>query len=111
MATPGIDRAEGIAAFALPRRDEPLVDSPPTNPARALAPLRPVSLIEQIGHWLGRQSEALWQRLGGSAPRGDAELRRLRTENAKLKAQLEAFLTLQQTTSSRAPGRASLPFP
>lgn len=104
------DPAAALAAFALPRREEPLVhsDSPPApaapTPGRALAKAQPEGLSAQIGQWLRLRLTRIWDRLGGvphgSVPADQAELRRLRAENARLRDQLDALLTLQISASS-----------
>lgn len=106
------DPAVGLAAFALPRQEEPLVSAAPAQ-SRALAVIRPAGLLGQIGQWLSERSEAVWDRLGGlrTAPASSAELQRLRAENAKLRAQLEAFIALRQNIAPSAQDRAPLPVP
>ena len=106
--------AEALAIFALPQHAEPLVIAPPAPrvaQSRALAVVRPAGLLGAIGSWLGARAKRLWQQLGsaGPAPRGRAELRRLREENARLKAQLEAFAALQANTAFAPPDRVNTP--
>ena len=116
-AKPRPSPAEALAAFALPQRDEPLVIvhpapvAPASGQSRALAVVRPAGLLGAIGSWLGNRAQRLWQQLGsaGPAPRGRAELRRLREENARLKAQLEAFAALQANTAFAPPDRVNTP--
>lgn len=109
---PRPDPATALAAFALPRQDEPLVEATPSPPpSRALAPARSSGMLAQIGQWLGQRAEAIWARLGSPTQGSSAELRQLRAENARLRSQLDALLALQQSKSPRARERAPLPFP
>ena len=97
-------------AIALPQMVEPLVTT-----GQALVPYRADGLIGQLNHWLSGQVSQMWRRLGGlrqSAPKprhSSAQVRQLRAENAKLKAQLEALLALQQSLPSGAREAALLP--
>lgn len=105
--------AEALAAFALPQRAEPLVittPAPQAGQSRALAVARPAGLLGAIGSWLGQRAQGLWQQLGtGPDLRDRAEIRRLRAENARLKAQLEAFAALQAGTAFIPPDRVKTP--
>ena len=105
--------AEALAIFALPQRAEPLVIAPPASRAeqsRALAVVRPAGLLGAIGSWLTSRTQGLWRQLGtGPDPRGRTEIRRLRAENARLKAQLEAFAALQAGTAFTLPDPVETP--
>ena len=105
--------AEALAIFALPQRAEPLVIAPPAPRAeqsRALAVVRPAGLLGAIGSWLTSRTQGLWRQLGtGPDPRDRAEIRRLRAENARLKAQLEVFAALQAGTAFAPPDQVKTP--
>lgn len=96
-------------ALALPAMPEPLIVAAPLLTTRALAPYRPAGLIDQVTHWLVRQLELTWQRLGGVKPDSALELKHLRQENARLQAQLEALLALQDSPSRPASAGTLLP--
>ena len=97
-------------AIALPQMAEPLVVS-----GQALVPYRADGLIGQLNHWLTGQVSQMWRRLGGlgqSPPKTNhstAQVRQLRAENARLKAQLEALLALQHALPPGARDRALQP--
>lgn len=94
-----------VAVIALPHLAEPLVTS-----GWALVPYRPGGLIGQLNHWLSGRVVEVWKLLGGLRKPGPAtQMRQLRAENAKLKAQLKALLALQNPPSSGARKGALLP--
>ena len=99
-----------VAAIALPQMAEPLVTT-----GQALVPYRPGGLIGQLNHWLGGRVTQVWRRLSGlgqGAPKprhSSAQIRQLRAENARLKAQLEALLALQPALPPGARDRALQP--
>lgn len=95
--------------IALPTMPEPLVAAAPLPKSRALTPHRPPGLIDQLTRWLSGRLDLTWQRLGGTNPDTRAELKRLRQENARLQAQLEALLALQDTRPGPARTGAILP--
>ena len=103
-------KAANKAAITLPQIAEPLVST-----GQALAPYRPGGLIGQLNRWLSGRVTQVWQqlgKLGQNAPkprRPAAQLRQLRAENAKLKAQLEAVLALQQSNPTGAREGTLLP--
>lgn len=98
--------------IALPVMPEPLVAAAPLPKNRALAPHRPPGLLDQLTRWLGSRLELTWQRLGGIRPDAASELKRLRQENARLQAQLEALLALhERATSKRVREGSLLPLP
>ena len=105
--------AEALAIFALPQRAEPLVIPPPApqvKQSRALAVVRPAGLLGAIGSWLTSRTQGLWRQLGtGPDPRDRTEIRRLRAENAHLRAQLEMFAVLQAGTAFAPPDLVKTP--
>jgi len=100
---------QAAPAIALPAMPEPLVAVAPLPKDRALALHRPPGLIDQLARWLGRRLELTWRRLGGIKPDAGSELKRLRQENARLQAQLEALLALRDTRPEPARTSAMLP--
>ena len=112
-AKPRPSPAEALAVFALPQRAEPLVIAPPAplaKQSRALAVVRPAGLLGAIGSWLNLRAQGLWRQLGtGPGPRDRAEIHRLRAENSRLKAQLEAFAALQARAAFAPPDRVKTP--
>lgn len=112
-AQPRPSPAGALAAFALPQHAKPLVIAPPgprAEQSRALALVRPAGLLGAIGSWLNLRAQGLWQQLGTGPDRRDrAEIRRLRAENSRLKAQLEAFAALQAGAAFAPPDRVKTP--
>ena len=115
-------RTAEVPVIALPARPEPLIAleaspspaplaPPPRRPIalpphgpigplprrRTLAPWRPAGLAAQLGQWLQLRMAALARRFAATAQQGapDAELARLRSENARLHLQIEALLALR----------------
>lgn len=108
-AKPRSPATKPAPVIALPAMPEPLIAAAPLPKERALALHRPAGLFDQLARWLGRRLELTWQRLGGVKPDAASELKRLRQENARLQAQLEALLALQNTRSRPARTGAMLP--
>lgn len=100
--------AKAMPVIALPAVPEPLVAAAPLPRARALTPHRPPGLFDQLARWLGSRLEQTWQRLGGIRPDAEAELRRLRAENARLQGQLEALLALHERAAPKRVRKGSL---